>query len=146
MQIFLQYSEDIIFLGSSESGLFCLKYNDEKRNYEVTLLSSLLEDNSIRFIHKDYTGNLWIGTGAGVYFSSVDNIVPNKFSFSRKLNGSFYSVCETGDEIWFGSVKSEIIAFNKKSGSQRRFSHGEGHPGKRYKALLYRNQDDTGGY
>ncbi len=35
MKVFLQYSDDIIILGSSESGLYLLKYDDSGKTYSI---------------------------------------------------------------------------------------------------------------
>ena len=57
MRFFHQYSDDIILLGSSESGLYLLKYNEPGKDYIVSQFTSgrnsPIADNCIKFIHKD---------------------------------------------------------------------------------------------
>jgi len=125
MKFFVQYSEDIIFLGSSSSGLFRLKYDSLARSYKIDHYSDLTDPyfpvHNIRFVHKDLTGNLLIGTMSGIFLIHQSNINHEKLTFVRKHEDViFTSVCETNKEIWLGTYNQGIIVYDKKSGTTGR--------------------------
>jgi ligand-binding sensor domain-containing protein len=129
MKVFLQYSQDIILLGSSESGLYILKFDHLKNTYSVknfiNTQDGSIANNSIRFIHSDSLRNVWIGTEKGISFISKNEIETELPAFTDKLiNYSFTSVCETSDEIWFGTGSSGIFICSKSSGSIRQINTG----------------------
>ena len=70
MKFFLQYSDDIIFLGSSESGLYLLKYDGQGKAYDVQQFTAegdnSISDDRIKFLHRDSENNVWIGTQKGI--------------------------------------------------------------------------------
>jgi signal transduction histidine kinase/ligand-binding sensor domain-containing protein/DNA-binding response OmpR family regulator len=118
MKVFLQYSDDIIFLGSDESGLYLLRYEDDGKTYNIRQFTvkenNSISDNTIRFIHKDSGGNVWIGTDKGINVISGSTINKSDLSFSQThLDMSFTSVCETDEEIWFGTEDNGIVIYNK---------------------------------
>jgi len=117
MKIFLQYSDEIIFLGSSESGLYVLRYDGSKKTYDIKRLAANEDEGTgsrVRFIHRDSSGNLWAGTRKGVWFISVESVNNGEYTITPKYSDvSFTSVCETTDEIWFGSEGKGIFTFNK---------------------------------
>jgi signal transduction histidine kinase/ligand-binding sensor domain-containing protein/DNA-binding response OmpR family regulator len=128
MRFFLQYSNDIILLGSSVSGLYVLKYDYLKNTYKVKQFTeqpgNQLSDNQIRFIHKDTSGNVWIGTKKGLNFTTQQSLISDAPSFSKQYsNVSFTSTCETANELWFGTENQGIIAYRKNGGSTRNFNH-----------------------
>jgi ligand-binding sensor domain-containing protein len=49
MKVFLQYSDDIIFLGSSESGFYLLKYDYDGKTYLIKQFSAK-DKNSIKIL------------------------------------------------------------------------------------------------
>jgi signal transduction histidine kinase/ligand-binding sensor domain-containing protein/DNA-binding response OmpR family regulator len=124
MQFFLQYSNDIIVVGSGTAGLFLLNYDYSKNSYEIRQITehseNPLSDSRIRFIHKDADGNLWIGTKNGL------NMITEKEMLNEKelvriqfTDHSFSAICETESELWFGTVDQGVIGYNKKSGTSR---------------------------
>jgi signal transduction histidine kinase/ligand-binding sensor domain-containing protein/DNA-binding NarL/FixJ family response regulator len=124
MKVFLQYSDDIIFLGSAESGLYLLKYDDEGKTYKVRPFTARennpISDDHIKFIYKDSEGNVWTGTQKGINFISGGNIERSHLSFVQKhADLSFTSVCETSEEIWFGTESNGILVYNKKTDGTR---------------------------
>ncbi len=127
MTIFLQYSDDIILLGSSVSGLYLLEYDPSKNTYNIKQFTdqakTSISNNRIRFIHSDSDRNIWIGTQKGINFISKDNVGKADPGFRYQfLNYSFTSVCETKEEIWFGTEEQGILAYNKSSGNSREIS------------------------
>ena len=127
MKVFLQYSDDIIILGSSESGLYLLKYDDKGKTYFIQQFNAKdknsISSDRIKFIHQDSERNVWIGTQKGLNFVSRDSIAESAPSLNQKyLNLSFTSVCETLNEIWFGTEKDGILVYNKLNGNTRMLS------------------------
>jgi len=124
MRFFHQYSDDIILLGSSESGLYLLKYNEPGKDYIVSQFTSggnsPIADNCIKFIHKDSDNNVWIGTQKGMSYISGNSLGKSDPEISRRYGDlSFSSVCETGSEIWFGTEDNGIYAHDKLTGDTR---------------------------
>jgi signal transduction histidine kinase/ligand-binding sensor domain-containing protein/DNA-binding response OmpR family regulator len=124
MRFFVQYSDDIIMLGSSVSGLFYLRYDPDKNTYRVKQITeqsvSPLSDSRIRFIHKDANRNIWIGTTKGLNFITEKNLLNDNPLFSQQFTGtSFTAICETNKELWFGTGSQGIIAYNKISQTTR---------------------------
>ena len=131
MQFFLQYSDDIIILGSSVSGLFYLRYDRDKNTYQVKQFTehseSPITDPKIRFLKKDSNGNVWIGTSKGLNFISSNNLLKSSPVFNRQFaNISFTAICETKKELWFGTENQGIIAFDKKSQTSRNLNKSNG--------------------
>jgi signal transduction histidine kinase/ligand-binding sensor domain-containing protein/DNA-binding response OmpR family regulator len=122
MQFFLQYSDDKIILGSRVSGLYFLIFDPVRDSYRVEHFSEQSEnpisDSRIRFIQKDSSGNIWIGTANGLSFVAASDLAENKISFSHKFSDiSFTSACETESQLYFGTENQGILMLNKKSGS-----------------------------
>jgi signal transduction histidine kinase/ligand-binding sensor domain-containing protein/DNA-binding NarL/FixJ family response regulator len=131
MQFFLQYSENIIFVGSAISGLYYLKYNPLLKTYEVKNYSNLtlanISDPRVEFLHKDAGGNIWIGTKNGLNVIKQEISGKNDLIFEHKYPGiTFTCVCETSSELWFGTSGSGILAYNKSSGKVRTISSDNG--------------------
>jgi signal transduction histidine kinase/ligand-binding sensor domain-containing protein/AraC-like DNA-binding protein/ActR/RegA family two-component response regulator len=127
MKFFLQYSSDIIVLGSSESGLYLLRYDDQGNTYAVQQFSSEKEnsisDNRIKFVHKDSENKLWVGTQKGLN-NIPGNVIgkPDPEIGLKYPEFSFTSVCETSSEIWFGTEENGIMVLDKPNGSTRMIS------------------------
>ena len=118
MQFFLQYSDDIIFLGSAVSGLYYLKYDQEGKTYSVKNFNdkseSSLSNPSVRFIHKDSGSNLWIGTKNGINYAEAVNIGNDNLIFNNQYSGTAFScICETEKQLWLGTDNKGIITFDK---------------------------------
>lgn len=118
MQFFVQYSKDIILLGSDVSGLYYLKYDPEGYTYRIKQFNEQsenpLSDARIRFIHKDVVGNLWIGTKKGINLVPEKELLQGDLTFTKQfISTSFTTVCETNEELWFGTENQGIIAYNK---------------------------------
>ena len=129
MQIFLQYSEDIILLGSTVSGLYFLKYDEAGKTYTIRQFpeesDSTPSDRVIKFLHRDSDGDLWVGTTNGVTFVPGSNMLNDNPTFTRLFDGSFTAVCETSEELWFGTVAEGILAYNKISKKDRKVKLSE---------------------
>jgi signal transduction histidine kinase/ligand-binding sensor domain-containing protein/AraC-like DNA-binding protein len=117
---FLQYTDDIIILGSSKAGIFLLQYDTGKGTYSVSQYLDrgkyALSNNSIRFIHADKNHNIWIGTKKGINYLSGSDINKKRLNFQHQfVNSSFTAVCESENNIWFGTEEDGIIVFDRTS-------------------------------
>jgi signal transduction histidine kinase/ligand-binding sensor domain-containing protein/AraC-like DNA-binding protein len=117
---FLQYNEDIIILGSSNAGVFILRFDKGGKTYQVSQFVDrgkyALSNNKVRFIHADKNQNVWIGTDKGINFLSAKDIPKERMNFQHQyVNFSFTAVCESNDEIWFGTEENGIIAYEKNT-------------------------------
>jgi signal transduction histidine kinase/ligand-binding sensor domain-containing protein/AraC-like DNA-binding protein len=122
MHSFLQYSDDIILLGSSVSGLFFLNYDPEKNTYNIKHYTAgttnSISDDRVRFIWSDHNKNIWIGTYAGLNLIPEEEALKENPGISSQLmNTSFTSVCETNEDILFGTEDKGILLYNQRSGS-----------------------------
>jgi len=131
MQLFLQYSDDIILLGSSVSGLFYLRYDSEKNTYKVEHFTEHSEppltNPGIRFIHRDSNRNVWIGTRKGLNFITEKRLLSGNLVFSKQFeNSSFTSICETQKYLWLGTENQGIIELDKKMQTSRNLNHKGG--------------------
>ncbi|MGB8489513.1 MAG: two-component regulator propeller domain-containing protein [Bacteroidales bacterium] len=123
MKFFLQYSDDIILLGSSESGLYLLRHDGLKNTYNVRHITAgpdSIPDNRIRFIHRDSRNDIWIGTKMGLCHIAAGGIAGLSLTADQKFTGiAFTSVCETGNELWFGTEENGIRIIDYRSGNIR---------------------------
>jgi signal transduction histidine kinase/ligand-binding sensor domain-containing protein len=127
MKVFLQYSDDIIILGSSESGLYLLKYDESGKTYTIQQFNAKgknsISSDRVKFIHKDSEKNVWIGTQKGLNFVRSDSVAISGPTINQMyLNLSFTSVCETQNEIWLGTEEDGIMVYKKLNGNTRMLS------------------------
>lgn len=115
---FLQYSEDEIWIGTSENGLYYLKHDVNQNIYNRTHISDkgrfTITNNEVRFIYSDENEDIWAGTKRGIDHLQKKDLQRNVFNFQHYLiNYSFNSAIEIEDEIWFASDKKGIVTYNK---------------------------------
>jgi signal transduction histidine kinase/ligand-binding sensor domain-containing protein/DNA-binding NarL/FixJ family response regulator len=128
MQFYLQYSDDKVFLGSTVSGLYYLNYDNNVKTYQVEHFpdntQNSFTDTSIRFIHKDSDGNLWIGTKNGISFLEEKRVRDKELSFKKMYSGSsFTAIGETSTEIWLGTENQGIIIYDKATRISRNLNN-----------------------
>jgi signal transduction histidine kinase/ligand-binding sensor domain-containing protein/DNA-binding response OmpR family regulator len=130
MHFFVQYSDDIIILGSQVSGLFYLKYDHEQNTYKITQFTEHSErpltDSRIRFVYRDADRNLWIGTNKGINTITENNMLNSPVFSQQFTNTSFTAICETNKELWFGTENQGIIIYDKKSQTTRNLNYSNG--------------------
>ena len=117
---FLQYSDSIILMGSTNSGMYLLEYIPKIENYKKTQFqnsgSYALTNNKIRFIYKDQNNDLWVGTDRGINYLTSDDFYNRNFKFQHLyVNVSFSeSVGENDKKIWFGTNAHGILSYDKE--------------------------------
>lgn len=117
---FLQYDDETIILGSN-SGIFILYHDASKGTYTTCRFpdrgNQALSNNNVMFVHSDRNKNVWIGTARGINFLEKNDIVNRSAGFQHMfVNGSFTSVCEDDDAIWFGTEELGILVYDYKTG------------------------------
>ena len=131
MQFFEQYSDNIIIRGSAVSGLYYLRCGSgEKNTYTVRQFTEQSEipitNSRIRFVHSDSDDNIWIGTAKGLNFITKKNLSDNNPVFIHKFtNTSFTAICETSEEIWFGTENEGIIVYDKLARTVRNLNKSD---------------------
>ncbi len=115
---FLQYTDDMVILGSSGAGIFILQYDGGNGTYSVSQYidrgNFSLSNNSVRFIYADKSRNLWIGTKKGINYLSYKDIDRKRYNFQHQfVNSAFTAVCDGGKDIWFGTEEDGIIVFDR---------------------------------
>ncbi|MBN1791484.1 MAG: response regulator [Bacteroidales bacterium] len=121
---FLQYTDDIVILGSSGAGIFILQYDEGKETYSVSQYidrgNFALSNNSVRFIYADKSRNLWIGTKRGINYLSYKDIERKRYNFQHQfVNSAFTAVCDGGKDIWFGTEEDGIFIFDRTTAKYR---------------------------
>ena len=119
---FLQYSNDEIWLGSSNSGVYYLKYNEAKSAYDEKQFLSRgqfsISNNNIGFIISDDDRNIWIGTSNGLNLLKNDDYQKDNFFYQHFFSGiKFTSAAANGDHVWFGTQSNGVVVYDLKSKS-----------------------------
>ena len=130
---FLQYTDDIIILGSTNAGVFILHYDPDLSTYRVNQYpdkgNQPLSNNNIRFVFADKNRDIWIGTARGINYLSGRDISNQRFNFGHQyVNASFTSVCEGDQKVWFGTEEMGIITYDRTTG---KYEHLNGSSGTR---------------
>ncbi|HLW06191.1 MAG TPA: two-component regulator propeller domain-containing protein [Marinilabiliaceae bacterium] len=115
---FLQYSINEIWITTKAKGVFQLLFDASTHSYEIHPFTSRgfhsISNDHVRFIHKDASKNLWIGTDRGLTFVQRDGNENETLRFEHLfIDHTFTSVIETATELWFGTDDSGILIFQK---------------------------------
>lgn len=110
-----------VWLLSEEEG--CISINDSL--YNTTLFNTLkhnLTDNGVNSIYEDNALNTWILTNGGLTLipsggsGSLFFFHPlSKSNFKEKI--PFFTVFESGDELWFGSDNGIVWKYDQNNGT-----------------------------
>src|SRR3972149_10987532 len=111
---FHQPNPDEIWLGSSNSGVYFLHYNEPDSKYSTKqFLSrgiSSITNNHINFIITD-TNNIWIGTNQGLNKLEKKQIHTARPNFHHLyINYRFTASTIINNIVWFGTEKNGLIA------------------------------------
>lgn len=116
-----QDSHENIWIGSYLGGL--LKYNSRKKQFtKVDLDKSNDRSNTVRAIHEDKYGDLWVGTRGGLYSISkesggVDHYSENEFDdFSLVHNSILGLLIDVKGDLWVGTRNGiSFLNFERKA-------------------------------
>ncbi len=119
---FLQYTKDAIWLGSSNSGIYLLRFNPQSGTYDEKQFLSRgqysISNNNISFIIADSDSNIWIGASNGLNLLKYDDYKKNNFYYQHFFSGmKFISASSSGDQVWFGTQSNGIQMYNLKTQS-----------------------------
>ncbi|MEN8122103.1 MAG: two-component regulator propeller domain-containing protein [Bacteroidota bacterium] len=123
-------SKGNIIIASTDKGLFFAnidgvikaKKNNKKVKFKNLNKEKGLIDNFVRALHKDQSGNLWIGTNKGLnYFISERGVIETKqindtiFNFfkNKRITSINSSIINNNEIIWCGTSNG-LHYFNKK--------------------------------
>ncbi|MCB8995340.1 MAG: hybrid sensor histidine kinase/response regulator, partial [Bacteroidales bacterium] len=114
---FCQFNKNEIWLGTSNSGVYKLKYDSAINDYRVSHFISRgvnqISNNKVNWILKDSNDDLWIGTQQGLnLLESKDNQSEN-YNFQHFfVESGFTAASQLGDEVYFGTGKKGLIVYN----------------------------------
>jgi ligand-binding sensor domain-containing protein len=119
---FFQFSDDEIWLGSSNSGVYVLKFNPEQNTYDQQQFLSRgqysVSNNNIRFILADAENNIWIGTANGLNLLKRDDFLQKEYNFQHFFSDQkFTEGAKSNNEVWFGTQNSGAVVYNVKTKS-----------------------------
>lgn len=124
---FLQFSTDIIWLGSSNSGVYQLTYQHKQNSYQEKQFLSRgqysITNNNIRFITIDADSNIWIGTSNGLNLLKRDDYKKNNFYFQHFYSGTAFTCAGfLEQEVWFGTQNSGLIRYDLNTKSFKTYN------------------------
>lgn len=127
VNVFTQITDNEIWLGSSQSGIYKLTYDPVNTNYKTKhFLSrgvSSLTNNSISFIKKDSQNNVWVGARKGLNLLKDSYNKEENYSFEHFFIDKEFSCSDNfNDNIWFGTTGGTIIFYNNNT---RNFEQAE---------------------
>ena len=114
---FYQPVNDEIWLGSTNSGIYYLKYNrNEGRYHSTQFLSrglSSISNNTINFIISDDENNIFIGTNRGLNFLKRTEL-SNETPYINHLYASYQFTCAdiTDSLLYFGTGSNGVIVYD----------------------------------
>jgi len=123
---FLQYTPDEIWLGSSNSGVYLLRYHPQSGTYDEKQFLSRgqysISNNNISFIIADADSNIWIGASNGLNLLKYDDYKKNNFYYQHFFSGmKFTCASSSGNQVWFGTQSNGIQLYDLKTQSFKTF-------------------------
>jgi len=116
---FLECSEKQLLLGSSNSGLYHLTFNEQTKGYDDRQFldrgPSTISNNSIAFIFTDGAKDIWIGTKRGLNNVSQRELTKEEPNFSHYwLNYEFTVGFPSDGLLFFGTRGNGIKTYEPK--------------------------------
>lgn len=114
---FSQTAKDEIWLGSTNSGAYYLKFDSTTYRYQVQQFisrgKSTISNNSVTFIAPDSRKNIWIGSDQGLNFLPADELGKDQPVFNHLyVNTHFTCAGELNQDVYFGTSKNGIIKYS----------------------------------
>lgn len=114
---FYQYSDNEIWLGASNNGVYYLKYDSIEGEYLTKRFTSLdessISNNNISFITSDKNQNLWIGSEKGINLLTKENLESKQFTFQQYyINEQFNTATSFNNKVWFGTQDLGMVVFD----------------------------------
>lgn len=117
MNCFFQYSDNEIWLGSSNSGVYRLTFDPVQQEYISSQFLSrgqyALSNNNVRFIIADRDSNLYIGTKNGLNLLRHEDNKAQTFYFQHFFS-DFQFTCGAviNNEVWLGTENNGLVVYN----------------------------------
>lgn len=132
IRCFTQISRNEIWLGSDNSGIYRLRFDSLRNDYNVEHFISrglnAITNNTVRFILSDSLGNIWIGTLRGLNFYPISARMAGQTDYQHFLvNEEFTAGIAAGKEIWFGTRRNGVIIYSL---AEKKFERDTILPGK----------------
>ncbi len=122
-------SPGVLWIIPENGGLIRFTGSSDPEDYNIDHFdaSGFLPGNHIRFIHQDKRGITWIGTDKGLVSLETDTftakpVFKNYLQAEQPVN--FGKVCETADEIWFGTENNGLFRYAFSNESLQRWNKG----------------------
>ncbi|HNW52139.1 MAG TPA: two-component regulator propeller domain-containing protein [Prolixibacteraceae bacterium] len=117
---FYQLSDDEIWLGSSNSGVYRLLFDAQTGSYQQEQFLSRgqfsISNNDIRFITSDKNNNVYIGAKNGLNLLKREDVEKGNFYFQHFFSDmNFTSAIAAPDELWFGTENSGLVHYDLKT-------------------------------
>jgi len=117
---FFQFSDDEIWLGSSNSGVYRLVFDEKTGTYFHNQFLSRgqysISNNDIRFITSDNYQNIYIGSKNGLNVLKREDIEKGNFYFQHFFaDMNFTSAIASKNELWFGTENSGLVHYDLRS-------------------------------
>nr|WP_321411102.1 two-component regulator propeller domain-containing protein [uncultured Carboxylicivirga sp.] len=118
---FWQENQNLIWVGTSNGGIYRLNYNQDKDVYDQQHFSDKgrfsISNLKVNFIYTTKDSSVWIGTEKGLNLLTKEDVKSESYHFQHYfINLSFNSAIELTDKIWFGSDKG-ILEYSKSAGT-----------------------------
>jgi len=118
---FRQQSTNSIWVGTSNGGIYHLKFDSTQENYSQLHFTDKgrfsISNNKVSFIYTSKDSSVWIGTEKGLNLLSKQDYDAQSYHFQHYfINHSFNSAIELNDQLWFGSDQG-ILIYNKSTSS-----------------------------
>ena len=120
IQCFHQPSKNEIWLGSSNSGVYLLRYNPPTGMYSSSqFLSrgpSSISNNTVNFVISDPFQNIWIGTNQGLNYLSKQESFKEQPYFQHYYASYRFTCAEVVDHyVLFGTQKNGILLYDLRT-------------------------------
>lgn len=114
---FYQHTAEELWLGSSNSGVYRLRYDSINDTYQSNQFLSrgqfAVSNNDVRFIVADRDSNLYIGTRNGLNVLKKENNREGNFYFGHFFpEMNFTSAVAFNNEVWLATSNSGIVVYN----------------------------------
>lgn len=114
---FYQFSDEEIWLGSSNSGVYRLVFDPKSGTYTHNQFLSRgqysISNNDIRFITSDGHQNIYIGSKNGLNLLKREDVEKGNFYFQHFFaDMNFTSAISSKNELWFGTENSGLVHYD----------------------------------
>lgn len=112
-----------VWSGLFKNGLDIIDMKSHQVTHYTPMQLHLANEGSVYALKKDHNGNIWLGTGNGLYKKNAD------MTFS-KVKSAPYMFCQDINEdkrgnIWIATIGSGVFRYNPKTGKLKQYLHND---------------------